>query len=137
MNKKYKQYKVSLDWLEEFLLYFDNGYTTVPSHIYNLNLTNNADLTIFVKEYILPNFIEETTYRKVHLKESLRYGLNFWSEEQFENLISSSDVIVSIPKNTTLKHLCLKIWKVMFENEDYHITNTFIYKEIPRKIYQI
>ncbi len=127
-----RKYKVSKSWLDELFICLDEGCTDVPEDILALNLAKVEDMEKFVDEFIMPIYLERSRAEQFYIKESLRYGLNFWSEYEFSMTFDCLSLIVQIPNNKSLKEFSLDVWNLMFNNEDYKIPYKSKYIEVSR-----
>lgn len=124
-----KAYKVSIHWLKEFLMYLEAESCYIPPFVRGLNLANPESVAVMVKDYMLPEFLEENISRQFYIKSSMKYGLNFWSEENFEHLLDDMDLVVYIPQTIKVKKLFEQIWELMFVGEDFRQINKAMFIE--------
>lgn len=88
-----KTYKISPNHLRFFLdistIYEAYGYEGCDSEyteLCSLNFANRNSVRRWVNEYLRPLFQEYSPARQLRIKESFRYGLNFWSDETLRGL---------------------------------------------------
>ena len=79
MNKKYK---VSPQYIRLFLGLLHEGIDSKLEDLSGLNLVNRDSVKRLVKEYLYPEYQNFTISTQFRIKESLRFGLNFWTEER-------------------------------------------------------
>ena len=79
MNKKYK---VSPEYIRLFLGLLHEGIDSKLEDLSGLNLVNRDSVKRLVKEYLYPEYQNFTISTQFRIKESLRFGLNFWTEER-------------------------------------------------------
>lgn len=94
-----------------------------------LNLVNDKSIYRLVHEYLYPAYSEFPISEQFRIKESLRYGLNFWTEDKLYNLFPTTDAVFSIPEDTTAREFYKKIWDEMFAKEDITIHDPEIYEQ--------
>jgi len=118
MNKKYK---VSPEYIRLFLGLLHEGIDSKLEDLSGLNLVNRDSVKRLVKEYLYPEYQNFTISTQFRIKESLRFGLNFWTEERLYDQFPSTDAAFEIPQQMTAKELYKQIWDDMFNNETYHL----------------
>lgn len=126
MNKKYK---VSPEYIRLFLGLLHEGIDSKLEDLSGLNLVNRDSVKRLVKEYLYPEYQNFTISTQFRIKESLRFGLNFWTEEQLHDQFPSTDAAFEIPQQMTDKELYKQIWDDMFNNEDITISDITKYQE--------
>ena len=126
MNKKYK---VSPEYIRLFLGLLHEGIDSKLEDLSGLNLVNRDSVKRLVKEYLYPEYQNFTISTQFRVKESLRFGLNFWTEERLHDQFPSTDAAFEIPQQMTAKELYKQIWDDMFNNEDITISDITKYQE--------
>ena len=126
MNKKYK---VSPEYIRLFLGLLHEGIDSKLEDLLGLNLVNRDSVKRLVKEYLYPEYQNFTISTQFRIKESLRFGLNFWTEERLRDQFPSTDAAFEIPQQMTAKELYKQIWDDMFNNEDITISDITKYQE--------
>ena len=94
-----------------------------------MNLVNRESVKILVKEYLYPEYQNFTISTQFRIKESLRFGLNFWTEERLYEQFPSTDAALEIPQQMTAKELYKQIWDDMFDHENITILDLTKYQE--------
>lgn len=95
MNKKYK---VSPEYIRLFLGLLHEGIDSKLEDLLGLNLVNRDSVKRLVKEYLYPEYQNFTISTQFRIKESLRFGLNFWTEERLHDQFPSTDAAFEIPQ---------------------------------------
>ena len=88
MNKKYK---VSPEYIRLFLGLLHEGIDSKLEDLSGLNLVNRDSVKRLVKEYLYPEYQNFTISTQFRIKESLRFGLNFWTEERLHDQFPNTD----------------------------------------------
>lgn len=127
--KMNKLYKVSPEYIRLFLGLLHEGVDNKLEDLSGLNLVNRDSVKRLVKEYLYPEYQNFTISTQFRIKESLRFGLNFWTEERLRDQFPSTDAAFEIPQQMTAKELYKQIWEDMFNNEDITISDITKYQE--------
>ena len=96
-----------------------------------LNLINRASVQHLVKGYLNPRYQELPLGQQFRMKESLRYGLNAWSEKTLQNCFPETDCLFAIPRDMTARELYQQIWDDLFDGENCALDDEQAYEEIP------
>lgn len=129
-----KTYKISPNHLRFFLdistIYEAYGYEGCDSEyteLCSLNFANRNSVRRRVNEYLRPLFQEYSPARQLRIKESFRYGLNFWSDE---TLRRCADDWLDGTNATSVRQRCQEIWNDLFDGEYSGITDAAAYETI-------
>ena len=93
----------------------------------SLNFANRNSVRRRVNEYLRPLFQEYSPARQLRIKESFRYGLNFWSDE---TLRRCADDWLDGTNATSVRQRCREIWNDLFDGEYSGITDAAAYETI-------
>lgn len=124
-----KTYKVSPEYISLFLGLLHEGVDERLEELSGMNLVNRESVKRLVKEYLYPEYQNFTISTQFRIKESLRFGLNFWTEEQLYEQFPSTDAALEIPQQMTAKELYKQIWDDMFDHEDITVLDMTKYQE--------
>lgn len=124
-----KTKKVSLNYIGSFLFLLHES-RNYPSNFNGINLYDFKNIEKLTVNYLVKEYAKFSISEQFRIKESIRYGLNFWTEAQFEEELSHLEIFVEIPNGMKVKWLLSEIWKIMFPNEDFHLDNKNGYEEI-------
>lgn len=124
-----KTYKVSPEYISLFLGLLHEGVDERLEELSGMNLVNRESVKRLVKEYLYPEYQNFTISTQFRIKESLRFGLNFWTEEQLYEQFPSTDAALEIPQQMTAKELYKQIWDNMFDHEDITVLDMTKYQE--------
>ena len=124
-----KAYKVSPEYISLFLGLLHEGVDERLEGLSGMNLVNRESVKILVKEYLYPEYQNFTISTQFRIKESLRFGLNFWTEERLYEQFPSTDAALEIPQQMTAKELYKQIWDDMFDHENITILDLTKYQE--------
>lgn len=124
-----KVYDINLKYIGIFLGLLHEGVDERLAELENMNLANPDSIRKLVAEYLLPEYQNFTQLDQIRIKESLRFGLNFYTEEQLYSQFPCTDAIFDMPRNMTAKELYKQIWDYMFNQEDIYISDKEQYHE--------
>ena len=124
-----KVYKVSPEYIRLFLGLLHEDVDERIEELSGMNLVNRESLKRLVKEYLYPEYQNFTISTQFRIKESLRFGLNFWTEERLYEQFPCTDAALEIPQQMTAKELYKQIWDDMFDHENITILDLTKYQE--------
>lgn len=124
-----KMYKVSPEYISLFLGLLHEDVDERLEELSGMNLVNRESVKRLVKEYLYPEYQNFTISTQFRIKESLRFGLNFWTEERLYEQFPSTDAALEIPQQMTAKELYKQIWDDMFDHENITILDLTKYQE--------
>ena len=124
-----KVYKVSPEYISLFLGLLHEDVDERLEELSGMNLVNRESVKRLVKEYLYPEYQNFTISTQFRIKESLRFGLNFWTEERLYEQFPSTDAALEIPQQMTAKELYKQIWDDIFDHEDITILGLTKYQE--------
>ncbi|MCS6726711.1 hypothetical protein [Proteus mirabilis] len=106
----------------------------IPNEFIGLNLNNYESAQKLIEEYLIPKAMKfKSKSWHYSFKETLRYAINFWSNERLYNIYMG--VLPEIPppqsKYIKMKDFYLLIWTVMYPNEECVVYTPELYKEVP------
>lgn len=93
-----------------------------------LNFENRSSIRRLANEYLVPCYKRLSISDQFRIKESLRYAMNFWSDE-----ILRSQYTYGIPPEILTKEFLMKIWNDMFNGESIIINDISNYEIIDFK----
>ncbi|HBC6355201.1 TPA: hypothetical protein KEW64_003675 [Proteus mirabilis] len=128
-----KQIIISEGYLVSFWVPICEGYI-IPEKYRGLNLNNHDSVVKLINDYLVP-MARKYKSKSWHyfFKETLRYAINFWSNERLINIYMG--VLPEIPppqsKHIKMKDFYLLIWTGMYPNEECVVYTPELYKEVP------
>jgi hypothetical protein len=131
MRSSMKKKKISTYYLSSLLHFLIEDMHEDLSLYEGLNLINRASVRHLVEGYLKPRYQELPLGQQFRVKESLRYGLNAWSEETLQNCFPETDCLFTIPRGMTARELYQQIWDDLFDGEDCALDDAQAYEEIP------
>ena len=127
-------YKISPNYLRFFFdistIYEAYGYEDCDSEyteLCSLNFANRNSVRRWVNEYLRPLFQEYSPARQLRIKESFRYGLNFWSDE---TLRDCADDWLDGTNPVDIRQRCQEIWNDLFDGEYSGIDDPAAYETV-------
>ena len=124
-----KTYKVSPEYIRIFLGLLHEGVDDRLERLSGMNLVNRDSVKKLVEEYLYPEYQNLPISTRFRIKESLRFGLNFWTEEKLYDQFPSTNAAFEIPQQMTAKELYKQIWDDMFDHEDITVLDMTKYQE--------
>lgn len=125
-----KKKKVNKHYIGLLLSYFYEGIDEELDQYQGLNLVNRESVTMLVKSYLLNKYNDFSISDQFRIKESLRYGINFWSEKELYDQFPMTNSFFKIPSKMTARELYKQIWDDLFFEEDVCIKDASNYEEI-------
>lgn len=112
---------VSLDPIAQFISLLCEGISDQPNEIIGLNMINENSVKILVNSYLILEYNKESYKTKMEFKNSLKYIINFVTEDKLWNMMSDQCFIVDFPESMSLIEFYKRLWNYMFPNENYII----------------
>lgn len=125
-----KKKKTGKQYLSLLLACLNEGWDDTLPDYGGLNLANRGSVRSMVADYIAPHYRSLTPSEQFRVKESLRYGLNFWPESDLWDAFPYESV-VAVPPQMPVRELFRQIWYDLFDGEEPLIEHPEDYEEIP------
>lgn len=125
-----KTIKISEGYVE--ILWGTLGEGPETSEFSELNLNNKASIDLLVNKILLPFIKSLTLSDQFRIQNSLKYAINFWDEQRLRRCYERALPQLYLPTYFSVKDFYIKIWSRLYNDEDYEISDTFLYEEISR-----
>ncbi|RUS65622.1 hypothetical protein CUZ56_02708 [Saezia sanguinis] len=102
----------------------------LPKEIKGVNLNNNSSIEKMVNNYLKIEHKLWSDSMQLKVKESFRYGINYWPDQDLLNLYNEVLPQIVLPTNVSIREFYLNVWNLMFDNENIELLS-FDYIEIP------
>lgn len=102
----------------------------LSKEIKGVSLNNNFSIEKMVNNYLKIEHKLLSDSMQLKVKESFRYGINYWSDQELLNLYNEVLPQIILPTNVSIRGFYLNVWNLMFDNENIELLS-FEYIEIP------
>ena len=121
-----KTFKISPNYLRHFLDISPFYYSEeLYPELIVLNLANRSSVRRWAHEYLRPHFLGFPIARQIRIKESFRYGLNFWPDDTLQHC---AEEWLDPTGQTPIRQRCEEIWNDLFDGEYFGIDNPAAYQ---------
>lgn len=112
--------KVSKGYISSFWASLGEGME-LPNEIIGINLNNESSIENLTKRYLYNEYKSLQPSLQNKIKESFRYGINYWSEQELKDLYNQMLPQIALPTNISTKNFYFKVWNLMFNNESIEL----------------
>lgn len=98
---------------------------------YYLNLNNKESICSIFENVLIPELNLFSYKMKLRIKESLKYAINYYSDEKLAGAYDKSPTYIKLPDNMNVRDFYIFVWKSMYGEENYQALEKDFYIEIP------
>ena len=102
----------------------------IPKDLCGLNFNNSTSIRKVVDEHLLSMLQFMSVSNHVRIKNSLKYAINFWDEEQLKKAYNTGSPMIGLPTVFTCREFYVQVWACLFPNESYIIKDRSKYVDI-------
>ncbi|MCV2485569.1 hypothetical protein OD917_11575 [Flavobacterium sp. SH_e] len=124
-----KAKKISEGYVWRFWAFMGEGYE-IPAEILGLNLNNHTSIEKVVNSFLKPELKLEDISWQFRFKESLRFAINFWTEDQLKRCYEQTLAQLQLPTQISIRDFYVLVWNLLFDYESYLIEDRSIYEDI-------
>lgn len=124
-----KKIKISKGYILMFWSPLGDG-PELDGGLSGLNLNNIDSINKLVQELLLPEYKNWPAQWQFNCKESLKYAICFASDKELERYYNVGLPQISLPTSIPIREFYIYIWKFMFNEEGYEISNPDLYEII-------
>ena len=129
-----KNKKISKHYISRFWSYCREG--SLPENLRGLNFNNLHSIDKVISEVLYPRLQNETISLQTRIKESFRYAINFWEEEQLLYEYESGYAEIALPTSFSTRDFYIHVWNIIFPNESYTIEDESIYIDVSHELWE-
>jgi hypothetical protein len=112
--------KISKGYVSSFWGSLGEGME-LPNEVAGINLNNENSIEVMVNCYLCNEYKLLPNSLQFKIKESFRYGINHWPENDLKDLYNQILPQISLPTNISVKSFYSKVWNLMFNGESLEL----------------